>query len=298
MCDARWNQRVSDERRREDDAARRGRAASRARNSAADRGDQVSDVDDERRQALVEHVREGVDVARQARDDPARLLLREVAQRERVRWSKRSRAQVEHHRAGRCRRAPPRAIACSTHAVSADGDVDDDVECQARVVVRADAVVDRVADDRPAGDGRARGDAGEQRDEREAAARDRSCSATGGTVLCGLAYAATASSPNSAVKTPPCASEILRATLLDDAAAIEHDGAVRDDDGREPLPGDEHGAARRARGVGSRRGGARSRCRRPTSDRRARRRVRLRSARARGPRAGAGRRRGSRRARR
>ena len=50
---------------------------------AADRCDQREAVDDERRQTLVEDVRERVHVARQPGDDPARLLLREVAQRQR-----------------------------------------------------------------------------------------------------------------------------------------------------------------------------------------------------------------------
>ena len=45
---------------------------------ADDRCDERQAVDDERRQALVEHVRERVHVARQAGDDPAGLLLREV----------------------------------------------------------------------------------------------------------------------------------------------------------------------------------------------------------------------------
>ena len=64
---------------------------------AADRREQRQRVDDERRQALVEHVREGVDVARQARDDPAGLLLREVAQRERGEVVEQVAPQLEHH---------------------------------------------------------------------------------------------------------------------------------------------------------------------------------------------------------
>ena len=47
-----------------------------------DRRDQRQAVRDERREALAEDVGERVDVARQARDDPARALLREVAERQ------------------------------------------------------------------------------------------------------------------------------------------------------------------------------------------------------------------------
>jgi hypothetical protein len=48
----------------------------------ADCRDQRQRVHDERRQTLVEDIRERIDVARQASDDPAGFLLREVAQRE------------------------------------------------------------------------------------------------------------------------------------------------------------------------------------------------------------------------
>ena len=63
---------------------------------AADRREQRERVDDERRQALVEHVGDRVDVARQPRDDPAGLLLREVAERERGEVVEEVAAQVEH----------------------------------------------------------------------------------------------------------------------------------------------------------------------------------------------------------
>ena len=81
-----------DDRRAAGRRARRGRAASRAGRGRSIAASSVSEFDDERRQALVEHVRERVDVARQPRDDPARLLLaRSSAARATVRWSKRSR---------------------------------------------------------------------------------------------------------------------------------------------------------------------------------------------------------------
>ena len=63
----------------------------------ADRRQQRQRVDDERRQPLVEHVRERVDVARQARDDPAGLLLREVAKREPREMVEQVAPQFEHH---------------------------------------------------------------------------------------------------------------------------------------------------------------------------------------------------------
>ena len=136
---------------------------------AADRRDQGERVDDERRQPLVEHVRERVDVARQARDDPARLLLGEVPQRERREVLEQVAAELEHdpladrreHQPGR-RAEEPRD--------DADRDVGDDVVREAAGVAGDDAVVDRVADDVPHRDrGRGR-DRGEREHDREAPA--------------------------------------------------------------------------------------------------------------------------------
>ena len=80
-CDARWNQRVrTSAGGRSTNVTRPSRQS--AMNSAMTAAGQQHDVRDERRHALREHVGDGVDVARQARDDPARLLLREVAKRE------------------------------------------------------------------------------------------------------------------------------------------------------------------------------------------------------------------------
>ena len=61
-----------------------------------DRREERQRVDDERRQALREHIRQRVDVRGQARDDPARLLLREVAQRQRRQVVEEVAAQPEH----------------------------------------------------------------------------------------------------------------------------------------------------------------------------------------------------------
>ena len=85
-----------DDARRQDDE-RHDAEAPVEQEQAADRGDERHRVDDERRQALVEDVREGVDVARQAGDDPAGLLLREVPERERREVLEEVAAQVEHH---------------------------------------------------------------------------------------------------------------------------------------------------------------------------------------------------------
>ena len=125
-CDAVWNHRVTTIAGRQHDQ-RDDAEAPVEQEEAADRREQRQRVDDERRQALVEHVRERVDVARQARDDPAGLLLREVAQRERGEVVEEVAAQLEHdplpdpgqHQPGRRAEQPGRRP---------DGDVGDDVE--------------------------------------------------------------------------------------------------------------------------------------------------------------------------
>ena len=63
---------------------------------AADRREQRQRVDDECRQPLREDVGERVDVRGEARDDPAGLLLREVAQRELRQVVEQILAQAEH----------------------------------------------------------------------------------------------------------------------------------------------------------------------------------------------------------
>ena len=64
--------------------------------------------------------------------------------------------------------------------------------------------------------------------------------------------------------------ELRRRALLDDTPSDEHDGAVGDLHGREALRRDEHGPAGDAPDAARRRADARSRCRRPRADRRAR----------------------------
>ena len=68
-----------DQRRRQDDERDEPEAPVEDE-EAADRREQRQRVDDECRQSLREDVGEGVDVRGEARDDPAGLLLREVAQ--------------------------------------------------------------------------------------------------------------------------------------------------------------------------------------------------------------------------
>ncbi len=129
-----------------------------------DGGHERHRVDDERRQALVQDIREGVDVTRQAGDDPAGLLLGEVPQRQRRQVLEEVAAKVEHDLlpdAGQhqpCRRAEePRR--------QTDGDVEHDIQRQPGRVRRLDAVVDRIADDHPAEHRSCREDRGEDHDE-------------------------------------------------------------------------------------------------------------------------------------
>ncbi len=131
------------------------------------RGDQRHRVDDEGRQALVEHFGERVDVARQPCDDPARLLLREVPQRERRQVLEEVAAELEHDALPEVREHQPRRGAEHPRG-HADCDVGDDVCNEPALVGRSDAVVDRVADDVPAGDGGCGRDGGEDCDDAEA----------------------------------------------------------------------------------------------------------------------------------
>ena len=115
------------------------------------RAEQGEAVRDEGRQALREHVRDGVDVRGEARDDPARLLLAEVAQRERGEVAEQVAADVEHDPL-----ADPGEAAGEVGAEPPGGRVDRDVgdhdHRQARHVVLLDPVVDGVADEQPAAD--------------------------------------------------------------------------------------------------------------------------------------------------
>ena len=114
---------------------------------AADRGDEGQRVHDEGRQALVEHVGERVDVARQPGDDPARLLLREVPERERREVLEEVAPEVEHHPLADAGEHEPRRRPEDPRD-DADRDVDRDVAREAALIAGVDAVVDRVADDR------------------------------------------------------------------------------------------------------------------------------------------------------
>ena len=110
---------------------------------------QEDHVRDERGEALGEDVRERVDVARQPRDDPARPLFGEVAQRERGQVVEEVAAEAEHDR------LPDSGERADEEAgeqppAEVDERVDDDDVRQEALVVADDAVVDRVADEDPA----------------------------------------------------------------------------------------------------------------------------------------------------
>ena len=134
----------------------------------ADRRDERQRVDDERRQPLVQDVGERVDVARQPGDDPAGLLLREVPERQRREVLEEIATQVEHHALTDAGEHQP-GRGAEQPRDHADGDVRHDVADEPCVVAGPDPVVDRVADDGPAGDRRRSGDRGEQEDDPQAA---------------------------------------------------------------------------------------------------------------------------------
>ena len=187
-CESRWNQRVISDSRRED-AERHEPQPPVEQEEAADRREERQRVDDERRQSLVEDVRERVDVARQARDDPARLLLREVAQRERRQVLEEVAAQLEHDPLADARQ-PSQVAVPSTQAAALIADVEDDVGHEPRLVAGAHAVVDRVPDQKPARHRRGGGERGEgitphapRRPRRTGSRRERP--------VCCPAYAAT-----------------------------------------------------------------------------------------------------------
>ena len=118
-----------------------------------DGGDERQRVDDQRRQSLVEDVRERVDVAVQARDDPARLLLREVPQRKRGEMVEEVASKLEHDPLADAREPEPGQRAEHPRR-SVDTDVREHREQQPVFVSGANAVVGRVLDQKPAGDRR------------------------------------------------------------------------------------------------------------------------------------------------
>ncbi len=121
------------------------------------RAEQGEAVRDERREALREHVRDRVDVRGEARDDPARLLLREVAQRERGEVAEEVAADVEHDPLADPGEAA-REGGAEPPGGRVDGDVGDHDDGQPPHVVLLDSVVDGVADQQPAADLAARRD--------------------------------------------------------------------------------------------------------------------------------------------
>ena len=100
---------------------------------------------------------------------------------------------------------------------------------------RADAVVDRVADDVPADDRRRRGDGGEREDDREAAVPALGVAPEPREPDARLAHAASASSPKSAANGPPARTSSSGRPVLDDPAVLQDDRAVGDEHRREPL---------------------------------------------------------------
>ena len=97
------------------------------------RAGQREHVADERREPLREHVGERVHVVRDARDDPARALLREVAQRERREVPEEMLAQPQHDQLAELREAEDQERADEPGG-GVDADVDRDVEVEARPV--------------------------------------------------------------------------------------------------------------------------------------------------------------------
>ena len=127
-------------------------------------------VGDESREALRQHVGDGVDVARQPGDDPARALLGEVAQRERREMVEQLAAQPEHHLLAQPRHAPDHE-AEQDEPGDRHGDVGRGGERQRLVVARHDPAVDRCAHEQPGAALRTRlGDRAAQQQHHPAAA--------------------------------------------------------------------------------------------------------------------------------
>ncbi len=217
-CDAFWNQRVTTMPGGSTTSATTPEAPVEEE-QAADRRDERERVDDERRQSLVEHVRERVDVARQARDDPARLLLREVAERERGEVLEEVAAQVEHdlladpgeHEPGRRPEHPgrQRRRRCTRprRRVSRVG---------SPALMPLSIASPTISQPTHGCGGRDRGDHHHAADPPTAAL---GVAPRGARDLCG-AYAARASSPKRSVKAPPRRIRSCGSAVLDDATVV------------------------------------------------------------------------------
>ena len=107
------------------------------------------DIRDERRHPLGKDVADGVDVARQAGDDPARLLLREVPERQAGEVVEQIAAQAEHHALADAGE-PADEDRLQDPADRGYSQVDRDDDRQVMRIARANAVVDGVADEEPA----------------------------------------------------------------------------------------------------------------------------------------------------
>ena len=191
---------------------------------------------------LREHVGERVDVVRDARDDPARALLREVAQRERREVPEEVLAQAQDDQLTELREAEDQERADEPrHGV--DADVDGDIEIEARRVVGPDAVVDRVAHEQPAADLHRRGERGGEREHRDAPALIADVDRQAGEP--DAAPTRHGLHPRRGARTcrRPC-SRRARRRVLDDHAVLEHDRAVGQRDRRQALAREQHGASR------------------------------------------------------
>src|SRR5207253_11187615 len=98
---------------------------------------------------LREDIRDGVDVARQPRDDPARLLLREVPERQTREVIEQVLAEAEHHPLSEPGE-PADEHGLEQPAARRYEQIDDDDHRQVVLVAGADALVDRVANEEPA----------------------------------------------------------------------------------------------------------------------------------------------------
>ena len=132
-----------------------------------DRREQRQRVDDERRQALGEDVRERVDVRGDPGDDPAGLLLREVLQRQSGQVVEEVFAQSEHHVLADSRE-PAYERRLEDPGEGIDDEIDDDVPGQPGLVVRLHSVVDRVLHDEQCSDRRRCGADSHHRQEPDA----------------------------------------------------------------------------------------------------------------------------------
>ena len=260
---------------------------------ADDRGEQRERVDDERGQPLREHVRERVDVGGEPRDDPARLLLREVAQRERRQVIEEVAAQAEHDvLADAGEPAHERRLQHPRERV--DHQVEDHVAAEPCLVVALHALVDRVLHDQERGHRRSGGAHADHARAPRRAGGDRPDSGRAASGRCASAYARQALTllAEERCEEPARAQQLVAASPT--RRSRRRRARPRGRPPRRSTAAASRSArcVRRARGGGSRRDAARSACRRPTSGRRARPPSRRRRARERARHAGAGRRRG------